>query len=91
MKTTTTIATDDTVHLLRDTIDRFDAAVLVTHGASGELHARPMVIASTSAEGKMWFITNDATPKVTELEQDRRAMAIMQAPDFKCAYRGMPT
>ena len=92
MKTkTTTIASQQTVQFLRDTIQRFETAILVTHGPGGELRARPMVISDTSSAGEMWFITNDATPKVVELKQDARAMAIMQAPGVQVCSQTMPS
>lgn len=56
----------------------FDTAMLVTHGSSAGLHARPMAIAQVEGDGAIWFITGGDTSKVFELEQDATILAVMQ-------------
>jgi general stress protein 26 len=56
----------------------FDQAMLVTHGATTGLHARPMAIAATEDDGSIWFITGADTPKVDELQRDSSVLAVMQ-------------
>lgn len=57
----------------------FEDAMLITHAASGELHARPMSIAKLEEDGDLWFVTRLDTPKVDELARDSRTTVIMQA------------
>ena len=57
----------------------FDQAMLVTHGSSAGIHARPMAIADTDSDGSLWFITGGDTPKVFELEKDSTILAVMQS------------
>lgn len=78
---------DDLQRLLNE-IDRFETAMLVTHGASGELHARPMIISDVGANGDLWFATSRETPKVTELDCDGRAVAILQSDDMFISVSG---
>ncbi|HKU43919.1 MAG TPA: pyridoxamine 5'-phosphate oxidase family protein [Polyangiales bacterium] len=56
----------------------FDTAMLVTHGSTAGLHARPMAIARAEDDGSIWFITGGDTPKVFELEKDSTILAVMQ-------------
>jgi general stress protein 26 len=85
---TMTTTRDDDQQRLLETMRRFDTAMLVTHGASGELHARPMIISDVTEEGVLWFATNEHTPKVTEVDQDRRAVAIMQSDQLYVSVSG---
>ncbi len=42
-------------------------ALLVTHGADGKLHSRPLAAAQKTFDGKLWFLTQESTPKLGEL------------------------
>ena len=55
-----------------------DTAMMVTHGSESGLHARPMAIAGIDADGALWFITGQDTPKIDELVQDATILAVMQ-------------
>lgn len=59
-------------------IASFDDAMLVTHGDDGELHARPLSLASADANGDVWFSTGTHSGKVKEMFHDRRVAVIMQ-------------
>jgi general stress protein 26 len=59
-------------------LKEFDQAMLVTHGSTAGLHARPMAIAGTEEDGSIWFITGGETSKVYELEKDSTILAVMQ-------------
>ena len=76
------------IERLLSTLDKFDTAMLVTHGASGELHARPMVISDVGRDGQLWFVTTDEAPKVTEVEEDARTVAIMQTHEVYVSVSG---
>jgi general stress protein 26 len=63
----------------RELLATFDTAMLVSHANAGSaLHARPMAVAETSADGSIWFITGADTPKVDEVEHDREIVAVFQ-------------
>jgi general stress protein 26 len=59
-------------------IGSFGEGMLVTHGKDGELHARPLTLASAEANGEVWFSTGAHSGKVAEIFQDRRVAVIMQ-------------
>jgi general stress protein 26 len=61
-----------------EVLKTFDQAMLVTHGSAAGLHARPMAIAKTEADGGIWFISGIDTGKVNELAQDSTLLAVMQ-------------
>jgi general stress protein 26 len=56
----------------------FDAAMLVTHDDAGDMHARPLSIASADAGGDLWFCTGAHSGKVAEMFHDRRVGVVMQ-------------
>jgi general stress protein 26 len=56
----------------------FDQAMLVTHGSTAGIRARPMAIAGTDPDGSIWFITGGDTSKVDEVAHDSTIMAVMQ-------------
>jgi len=60
-------------------LKEFKDAMLVTHGSTTGLHARPMAIAATDQDGSLWFITGSDTSKVLEIEQDSTVVAVMQS------------
>jgi general stress protein 26 len=42
-------------------------ALLTTHGADGRFHARPLAASQKHFDVKLWFITQEGTPKLSEL------------------------
>ncbi len=52
--------------------------MLVTHGTGAELHARPMAIAGVDENLELWFVSNEDSAKVHEIEQDTHAHVICQ-------------
>jgi general stress protein 26 len=73
-KTTHDKAEQHFLEVLQD----FEQAMLVTHGSTAGLHARPMAIASKEEDGSIWFISGGDTSKVNELEKDSTILAVMQ-------------
>jgi general stress protein 26 len=61
-------------HLLR----KFDTGVLITHGEETHFHGRPMVIAHVDDNCDLWFISNEESAKVHEIEEDSRAQVVCQ-------------
>lgn len=63
---------------VRDLLQGFDTAMLVTHLPSGHLRARPMAIAKKGDQGDLWFATRVDSPKVEEIEGDHDVNVTMQ-------------
>lgn len=64
---------------LRELLNEFGVAMLVTRTPDGSLRARPMALADVEANGSLWFATDRHSGKVDELEQDRHAAVTMQS------------
>lgn len=62
------IAGNDTREKLWDMIDGIKTAMLVTQGLDGHLFARPMMAQERDGQDRLWFFTNAASPKVSEIE-----------------------
>jgi general stress protein 26 len=60
--------TTDSRERLYELLNHFDAAMLVTRGADGHMHARPMAVADLSAGADTYFVTSIESPKVGEIE-----------------------
>jgi general stress protein 26 len=63
---------------LRDVLDRFDTAMLLT-GLDGEPNGRPMSIAGQEDDGVLWFITSRTSPKADEVRDDADAVVTLQS------------
>lgn len=63
---------------VRELLEKFDTAMLVTQGEDGGLHARPMAIADVDESGHLWFITGKESGKVHEIREDSRVNVICQ-------------
>jgi len=72
------------IELLRS----FDFAMLVTHGDSEDLHARPMAVAETGEDGSVWFLSGDDTAKAIEVAQRPNIVAVMQSPSKYLSVMG---
>jgi general stress protein 26 len=51
-------------------IKHIGIALLVTRVTDGNLHARPIAAAQKDFDGKLWFMTSEGSPKITELLND---------------------
>ena len=49
---------------LRELLDDFDAAMLVTRRPDGSLRSRPMAVADLDADGTLWFLTQADSGKM---------------------------
>jgi general stress protein 26 len=63
---------------LKEMIEGFDTAMLVTHHPSHGIDARPMAIADIDAEGGIWFITDNRSGKIVDLKNDSQVALTMQ-------------
>jgi general stress protein 26 len=61
-----------------DILRSFDTAMLVTQ-RDRELRSRPMVIADTTNDGRVWFITSIDSAKLDELTENPNVNVAMQA------------
>jgi general stress protein 26 len=63
---------------IHDLIEKFDTAMLVTHGRDGFERARPMAIAHVEPNGSIWFFTGRVSEKVREILVDDEVLLVMQ-------------
>jgi general stress protein 26 len=61
-----------------DLLTRFDTGMLITHGGSNGLHARPMAIAQVEDNCDLWFITSDDSPKSSEIRSNEEVLVTFQ-------------
>lgn len=66
------------IEKLRDVLQTFQTAVLVTHTDQGRLHARPMAVAQVEHNCNLWFITGKNSAKVHEIESDQDVLVVFQ-------------
>jgi general stress protein 26 len=64
---------------LYDVIKDFDNAILVTNGASGREHARPMHIAEIREDGDIFFATSMDSPKISEIAVNPEVVVTFQS------------
>ncbi len=64
---------------LRELLEDFDTAMLVTRSASGELRSRPMAVADVEADGILWFLTQRDSGKMEEIARDSHVNVVMQS------------
>jgi general stress protein 26 len=64
---------------LRDLLEDFSVAMLVTRTPAGQLRARPMALAEVEPGGTLWFATDRDSAKVEELEADPQVAVTMQS------------
>ena len=63
---------------LRELLQDFDAAMLVTRNSAGQLRSRPMAVADVEAGGTLWFITERHSGKIEEIAGDSHVNVAMQ-------------
>ena len=61
-----------------DILETFDTAMLVTQRGS-ELRSRPMAVADTTKDGRVWFVTSIDSAKLDELTENPDVNVTMQA------------
>ena len=64
---------------LRELLDDFDAAMLVTRRPDGSLRSRPMAVAGLDPDGTLWFLTQDDSGKIDEIASDHHVNVAMQS------------
>jgi general stress protein 26 len=63
---------------IRELIKGFSTAMLITHAADHELHARPMALAGLTDELELWFVSGEDSAKVQEIAHDTHAHVVCQ-------------
>ena len=64
---------------LRELLEEFGVAMLVTRTGEGQLRARPMALAEVESGGTLWFVTGRHSGKVDELANDGHVAVTMQS------------
>lgn len=62
----------------REVLRNFDAAMLVTR-RDQELRSRPMAIAESTSDGRIWFVTSVDSAKLDEITENPQVNVAMQA------------
>jgi general stress protein 26 len=78
---------EDAEHLYQ-LLEGFDTAMLVTRGADGHLHARPMAVAELRADADIYFVTSIDSPKVAEIYADADVLLTFQSASQYAAVYG---
>jgi general stress protein 26 len=73
------LRTSKTHDKLHELLEGFDAAMLVTSAASGELRSRPMALADVEPDGTLWFLTQSDSGKMDEIALDARVNVAIQS------------
>jgi len=63
---------------LKELLEGFDTAMLVTRLPTGELRSRPMSIADKNGTSEIWFASELDTAKIAELERDPHVNVSLQ-------------
>jgi general stress protein 26 len=64
---------------LRELLEDFDSAMLVTRTTAGELRSRPMAVADIEPGGLLWFVTERHSGKIEEIARDSHVNVAMQS------------
>lgn len=68
----------DPIDHIHQMLTRFGNALLVTQGATGAAHARPMAIARIEDDCSVWFFTGRDTTKVYEIQDNQNVLVACQ-------------
>ena len=79
---------ESTKEHLKELLTSFDTAMLITRDGDQD-HARPMAVAGVDGANVLWFVTSQWSPKVEEIEQDRRVSVTFQSSKRFVALSGM--
>lgn len=72
---------------LYDLLKDFATAMMVTHAADGDMHARPMAVAELRPGADAYFVTSVDSPKIADLESTPNATLTFQsARQFASVY-----
>src|ERR1044071_8003021 len=69
---------DDQVTKIRELLESFETAMLVTHGTDSPYHARPMAIARVERGCDLWVFTGRRSAKGNEIQNDQRVLIVCQ-------------
>lgn len=64
---------------LRELLEEFGVAMLVTRTPDGELRGRPMAVAEVEPDGDLWFASDRHSGKVDELAGDAHVVVTFQS------------
>ncbi len=73
--------------LLIDILKSFDTAMLASESHGG-IHARPMAVAAVEDDGKLFFVTDAASPKLSEIQAEPKVYVTAQAKNQFVALTG---
>ena len=68
----------DPIAKVRELLQEFDTAILITQSADQPHHARPMALAHVDENCDIWFFSGRSSLKVNEIEHDERVLIACQ-------------
>ena len=80
-----TISPDDK---LRELLQDFGVAMLVTRTVEGHLRSRPMALANVQPDGSLWLLTDRNSGKLDEIERDRHVNVTAQSSSKFLSFSG---
>lgn len=75
---------ENPVDRLKELLEKFDSAMLITHAEGERIRARPMVIARVEANCDLWFLTGRGSPKVQEIQNNQQVSVVCQDGEKVC-------
>jgi general stress protein 26 len=76
---------------MRELLEEFGVAMLVTRTPEGNLRGRPMALAEAQPDGTLWFATDRNSAKVDELASDGHVVVTMQSKTTFVSLSGTAT
>lgn len=73
---------------LREVVQGFDEAVLVTHDEDGHMHGRPLAVAEIDQADVVYFATAIDSPKIAEVQADPSCLVVFQGANRYACLRG---
>ncbi len=73
---------------LRDLLQDFGVAMLVTRTAEGQLRSRPMALADVQPDGTLWLLTDRQSGKLEEIERDSHVNVTAQSSSKFLSFSG---
>lgn len=76
---------------LRELLQDFGVAMLVTRTEEGHLRSRPMALADVQPDGTLWLLTDRNSGKLDEIDRDRHVNVTAQSSSKFLSFSGAAT
>lgn len=75
---------ENQVEKLKELLEKFNSAMLITHAQGEKIRARPMAIAKVEDNCDLWFLTGRESPKVNEIANNQQVNVVCQDGEKIC-------